>query len=53
MNGGIPHPIIKPRDRVHRIGQKKNVSIYKLRAKDTVEEYIKDILSEKKKSQKM
>ncbi len=36
------------RDRVHRIGQQKNVTIYKLRSKNTVEEYIEDILNEKK-----
>jgi len=36
------------RDRVHRIGQDKTVSIYNLRTKNTVEELLAEILSEKK-----
>ena len=37
------------RDRVHRIGQDKSVSIFNLRTKNTVEESLAMILSEKKK----
>lgn len=36
------------RDRVHRIGQDKAVSIYNLRTKNTVEELLAQILTEKK-----
>ena len=36
------------RDRVHRIGQDKTVSIYNLRTKNTVEELLAQILIEKK-----
>jgi SNF2 family DNA or RNA helicase len=36
------------RDRVHRIGQDKTVSIYNLRTKNTVEESLAEILKEKK-----
>ncbi len=36
------------RDRVHRIGQTKNVSIFNIRTKNTVEESLDNILKEKK-----
>ena len=35
-------------DRLHRIGQKKNVLIYELIAKNTIEEYIEQLLESKK-----
>jgi len=35
-------------DRLHRIGQKKNVLIYELIAKNTIEEYIEQLLEGKK-----
>jgi SNF2 family DNA or RNA helicase len=35
-------------DRLYRIGQKNNVMIYELIAKDTIEEYIEELLDEKK-----
>jgi len=37
-------------DRLHRIGQENNVTVIELLAKDTVEEYIEQLLNEKQKT---
>jgi SNF2 family DNA or RNA helicase len=37
-------------DRLHRIGQEKNVTVIELLAKDSIEEYIEKLLAEKQKT---
>jgi len=45
--GWTPSTMIQSEDRLHRIGQKHNVDIYYLLAKDTIDEKIASILEEK------
>lgn len=44
-----PNPMVnlQAEDRLHRIGQKKNVTVYSIIAKDTLEEYIENMLMRK------
>jgi SNF2 family DNA or RNA helicase len=47
--GFVPGDVVQCEDRLHRIGQKENVSCYYLVAKDTIEEKLCKILQEKQK----
>ena len=47
--GWVPSDVLQCEDRLHRIGQKNNVSCYYLVAKDTIEEHLCKILQNKQK----
>ena len=52
INYDLPWSIAKLEQRIgraHRIGQKKNVTVYNLIAKNTIDEYISSVLHKKKK----
>ncbi len=41
--------MVQREDRAHRVGQKKNVTIYTMMARDTIDEYIRSVIYAKKK----
>jgi len=47
--GWVPSDVLQCEDRLHRIGQKNNVSCYYLVAKDTIEEHLCKIIQNKQK----